>query len=111
MNPASPLLGIPLVVVLGHTGCGAVLAALSDDHPDGHLGELTGEVADRLLQVVGTDPVRATGANLAATVEALRSLDTLITPDGHPASVVGLLYDMGTGLVTVTDDAGLSSPV
>lgn len=100
-------LGVPLVVVLAHTGCGAVLAALSDDAPDGHLGELTGEVASRLATVVGEDPVRATGANLEATVEALRTLGTLTTPAGHDAYVVGLLYDMSTGVVSVTDDAGL----
>jgi len=101
------VLGIPLVVVLGHTGCGAVLAALTDDHADGHLGELTGEVADRLALVVGDDPVRATGANLDATVAALRSLGTLRTPEGDEAFVVGLLYDMATGRVAVSDDAGL----
>jgi carbonic anhydrase len=101
------VLGLSLVVVLGHTGCGAVLAALSDDHPDGHLGELTGEVADRLTEVVGADPVRATGANLQATVAALRAMPTLRTPAGHAPFVVGLLYDMATGLVTVADDGGL----
>ena len=100
-------LGVPLVVVLAHTGCGAVLAALADDPTDGHLGELTGEVASRLATVVGDDPVRATGANLEATVEALRSLGTLKTPVGDDAYVVGLLYDMATGEVSVTDDAGL----
>ena len=100
-------LGLPLVVVLAHTGCGAVLAALSEDHADGHLGELTGEVASRLVGVVGQDPVRATGANLQATVDALRALGTLVTPNGDVAFVVGLLYDMATGEVTVTDDAGL----
>ena len=51
--------------------------------------------------------MRATGANLDATVAALRSLGTLVTPEGHEAFVVGLLYDMSTGLVEVTDDAGL----
>lgn len=100
-------LGVPLVVVMAHTGCGAVLAALTKDPTDGHLGELTGEVASRLATVVGEDPVRATGANLDATVEALRSLGTLRTPAGVPAHVVGILYDMGTGLVTVSDDDGL----
>ena len=101
------VLGVPLVVVLGHTGCGAVLAALSDDPVDGHLGDLVGEVAHRLHEIVGTDPVRATGANLDATVAALRSLGSLVTPDGDEAFVVGRLYDLASGLVTVTDDAGL----
>ncbi|CAN5407815.1 carbonic anhydrase [soil metagenome] len=101
------VLGVPLVLVLGHTGCGAVLAAMKDDRPaEGHLGELTGEVADRLTDVVGDDPVRATGANLQATVDALRDLGTLVT-DGGPAFVVGGLYDMATGEVTITDDGGI----
>ncbi len=100
-------LGVPLLVVMAHTGCGAVLAALANDPVDGHLGELTGEVAGRLARVVGSDPVRATGANLEATVEALRALHTMVTPDGDEAFVVGLLYDMATGLVEVVDDAGL----
>ena len=100
------VLEVPLVVVLGHTGCGAVLAAMRDDHADGHLGELTGEVASRLTDVIGDDPVWATGANLQATVDALRELGTL-TASAGPAVVVGVLYDMGTGLVTVTDDGGL----
>lgn len=101
------VLGIPLVVVLGHTGCGAVLAALSDDPADGHLGQLTGEVATRLRSVVGSDPVRATGANLDGTVEALRAMGTLVTPAGEPAHVVGLMYDMATATVSVSDHDGL----
>jgi hypothetical protein len=84
-----------------------VLAALSADPIEGHLGELTGEVAGRLARVVGDDPVRATGANLEATVEALRALGTLKTPEGDDAYVVGLLYDMATGKISVTDDGGL----
>jgi carbonic anhydrase len=101
------VLGIPLVVVLGHTGCGAVLAALKDDHPDGHLGELTGEVADRITGIVGKDPVRATGANVAATVDALRALGSLVTPDGNDAYVVGAVYDLATSKLEITDDANL----
>ena len=101
-------LGVPLVVVLGHTNCGAVLAAIGDGQEDitGHLGELIGEVAGRLVELVGDDPVRATGGNLAATVQALRDLGTL-QYEGDPAHVVGLLYDLAPGLVSVTDDAGL----
>jgi len=100
-------LGVHLVVVLAHTGCGAVMVALGDDSTDGHLGELTHEAARRLQRVVGDDPVRATGADLEATVGALRALGTLRTPDGDDAYVVGMIYDMATGTVSVTDDAGL----
>lgn len=103
------VLDIPLVVVLGHTGCGAVLAAMGERDMTGHLGELLGEVAARLVDVVGDDPVRATGGNLQATVDALRDLGILVTSEG-PAFVVGLLYDLATGGVTVTDDAGLLGP-
>lgn len=99
-------LGVPLVVVLGHTNCGAVLAAIRDDHITGHLGELIGEVAARLVDVVGDDPIKATGGNLRATVDALRRLGTL-EHGGLPAHVVGLLYDLETGLVEVHDDDGL----
>ncbi len=99
-------LGVPLVVVLGHTHCGAVLAAMGDNDLTGHLGELVGEVAGRLVDLVGQDPIRATGGNLQATVDALRALGTLAY-DGHPAHVVGLLYHLDTGLVSVEDDDGL----
>ena len=64
-------------------------------------------MADRLTRLVGDDPVAATAGNLAATVEALRGLDTLVLPDGSRPVVVGLLYDMATGKVAVHDDGGL----
>jgi carbonic anhydrase len=99
-------LGVPLVVVLGHTSCGAVLAAIGGGPITGHLGELIGEVAGRLVDVVGDDPIRATGGNVEATVRALRELGTL-EYGSDAAHVVGMVYDLQTGLVTVVDDAGL----
>ena len=101
------LLGVPLVIVMGHTGCGAVAAALSEARPNGYLGDLVGEVADRLTELVGGDPLKATAGNTAATVDVLRRLGSLVTPTGDDAIIVGLLYDMATGLVEVLDDGGL----
>ena len=70
------VLGTPLLVVLGHTQCGAVLAAISENHPSGYLGDLIGEIAERLVDIVGDkDPMKATGGNLEATVDALRRFD------------------------------------
>lgn len=101
------VLDTPLLVVLGHTGCGAVKAAISERHPSGYLGELIGEIAERLVDIVGDkDPMTATAGNLDATVDALRKFD-LRSSDGDPVHVVGLMYDLATGTVTVQDDDGL----
>ena len=100
------VLGVPLLVVLGHTGCGAVLAALSGRHLTGYLGELVQEVGARLVDIVGDDPIAATGGNVNGTVDALRAYG-LTGADGEPVHVVGLLHDLATGLVKVLDDDGL----
>ena len=100
-------LGVPLMIVLGHTGCGAVAAALSESRPGGELGPLIDEVTERLQGRPDGDPTRAPAHNLAATVDELRHDEALVTPAGDPAVVVGLLYDMATGLVHVNDNGGL----
>jgi carbonic anhydrase len=101
------VLDVPLLVVLGHTHCGAVLAAISENHATGYLGDLIGEIAERLIDVVGDkDPLTATGGNLGATVDALRRFD-LRSSEGDPAHIVGLMYDLASGTVEVRDDGGL----
>ncbi|MCU1357532.1 MAG: carbonic anhydrase [Acidimicrobiales bacterium] len=100
-------LGLSLVVVLGHTGCGAVAAALAESIPDGELGQLVHEVAARLVD--DPDPAHAVVVNVDATVAQLRQHRDLVTPDGFAPFVVGLVYDLATGRVSITDDAGLGS--
>ncbi len=66
-------LGVGLVVVLGHTGCGAVTAALAGDC-DGFLAPITRQLCEMLSEHDTLD-----AANLARrNVE--RSLDTLAAP-------------------------------
>jgi hypothetical protein len=67
---------------------------------------LVAEVGARLVDIVGDDPIAATGGNLSATVAALRAYG-LEGPNGEPVHVVGLLHHLETGTVTVEDDAGL----
>src|SRR5699024_5586423 len=102
------VLGVPLLVVLGHTGCGAVLAATSGRNITGHLGELVAEVGARLVDIVGDDPIAATGGNVSGTVDALRAYG-LAGPKGEPVHVVGLLHDLSTERVKILDDDGLTA--
>lgn len=100
------VLDLPLLVVLGHTGCGAVLAAITGGHITGYLGELVAEVGARLVDIVGDDPIAATGGNVKATVAALREYGLHSSSD-EPVHVVGMVHHLDTGLVKVTDDDGL----
>jgi carbonic anhydrase len=100
------VLAVPLVVVLGHSQCGAVGAAVEPGQRSGHLGDVVAAVAERLDDALRLDPAQAVAENLAATVRALRGLGTL-EYEGDPAHVVGALYDIRSAAVTVTDDAGL----
>lgn len=99
------VLGTELVAVVGHSSCGAVASASHPERSTGPLGELIAEVADRLVAVSNDDPVRA---NLVASVEELRADATLTLPDGRTPIVVGMLYDLASGVVELVDDGGLS---
>ena len=101
-------LGTQLVMVLGHTGCGAVTMAVEGHEAPGHLAE----VADRLSTVVEavrdvhSDVVgRAVETNVLMTVEDLRAMEPIISPleDEGKVAIVGAIYDIMTGVVTVLD--------
>ena len=107
-------LGVRVVVVLGHGGCGAVAATLdaiasarSFDSP--HLGGLVERVRPPIeaLLAAGADPsapetlARAVRSNVAATVEALRAESELIRGRAERGEVVvvGAEYSLETGVV------------
>lgn len=94
-------LGIGLIVVLGHSSCGAVAATLdavdAGARPDGHVGALV----DAIGPVIGSGADRATrvaagvDANVRRVVDALRA-----DPETSGATVVGARYDLDTCAVT-----------
>ena len=95
------VLGAPLVMVLGHSQCGAVKAALETKE----LG-LPESIRD-LVRMVSTDGEkdldRAIVANVRAGVAKLKSLEPTLTRyvETKRIKVVGAVYDLASGKVTL----------
>lgn len=104
-----------LVVVLGHTRCGAIAATLDDVlHPDDHHSRNLRDIVDRIRpaieHVVADGPHddeeklarRAMRANIAYSVHHLRHdsqiMEQLIRDEG--VVVIGAEYSLETGIVT-----------
>ena len=88
-------LGCPLVVILGHTNCGAVGAAI-----EGGAGGYIKYITDAITGVIGSekDSYRAAVLNARAGVETAKS--TLAGVHGcEDALVVGAVYDIVSGKV------------
>jgi carbonic anhydrase len=98
---AVAVLGALLVVVLGHSECGAVRSALETKQQD-----LPGSIRD-LVGLVDTgnerDLSRAIAANVRAGVTKLKNVEPTIRSyvETKRLKVVGAVYDLGSGKVTV----------
>ena len=87
----------PLVVVLGHTHCGAVAATLHGE-ADGHIKYIT----DSIQKAIGeeTDAYRACVLNVQAAVREIQdAFAHEIDPILQHEQVVGAVYDIETGNV------------
>jgi carbonic anhydrase len=101
-------LNVPLIVVLGHTSCGAVKAAVQHiDHKDSLPGSINGLV-ELIKPVVGkahNQPgnlyENVTRANVIAGVDKLKNLQPSVAPrvTAGTVKVVGGVYDLETGTV------------
>lgn len=104
-------LDVPLLMVLGHTGCGAVTSAIrvvqnKEDLP-GRLFVLMDALEPSVLHAQATNPddllMAAIEENVRRQVRRLRTISPVINAaqaEGR-VKVVGAVYDMSTGLVTV----------
>ncbi|MCB8819273.1 carbonic anhydrase [Microvirga rosea] len=104
-------LGAPLILVLGHTSCGAVSAAVKvlDEglKLPGHLPELIGALKPA-VEVARKDkpsdlPAAATVANVKLNVERLRKATPILSERVAEKKllVVGGVYDLATGKVNL----------
>lgn len=102
------VLGAPLIVVLGHTQCGAVDAAVKAVKGNakfpGSIGRVVAPIIPAVRSVKGSDDLvnRAVRANVERTVAQLRTAKPIIAKavNGGTARVVGGVYDLQSGVVT-----------
>jgi carbonic anhydrase len=88
---------IPLVLVMGHTGCGAVSAACSSDHPGTpHLEHLVSSISQSVSCDDHVDEVSAALADAVAS--QIMASSTLIRQ--QDVNVLSCLYDMNSGRIT-----------
>lgn len=105
---AADHLGSPLVVVLGHSHCGAVGAAV-DGHAEGYIESIVHEITPSVEEAKKTasgDEVAAVAENLNIenSIENLRKSDILKKLENEgKCKIVGAKYDIETGAVTFLD--------
>jgi carbonic anhydrase len=101
-------LEVPLVVVLGHTRCGAVSACLSDIplDPGSHLETLIAAISPAVLEAKSTDGDTLDSAirfHIRNVVEQLRTSEPLLAARfrNGEIQIVGALYDLDSGIVSL----------
>jgi carbonic anhydrase len=111
---AVAVLGVPLVVVMGHGSCGAVKAAMDVVEKNasfpGSIGRMIEPIVPAVLSSRGRpgDPLEAAiKANVSRTVDRLRTASEpmLLDPQRQGVlKVVGAYYDLKTGRVEFFDE-------
>ena len=104
-------LGPTLVVVLGHTKCGAVTAALSGERLEGNLGELIErvDVGANLPQEKAAALDAAVDANVVRQCQQLVNESTVLNEfaSSNRLRIVGGTYDLKSGKVKWLPNAAL----
>lgn len=97
---AAEHLGTMLIVVMGHTGCGAVDAAINHE-PEGYIKFIT----DEIVKAIGDekDPYRAACLNVKHSIEMIESSLSIQEDEGYGLRVMGAIYDIETGKVDFLD--------
>ncbi|MGE8722934.1 carbonic anhydrase [Leptospira terpstrae] len=103
------VLGVNLVVVLGHSNCGAVNAACKANDVPGHIITLTNAIkpaAEKTKHLEGDWLEHAVKANVALQVTSLRKLDPILSKlyNNGQIQIVGAVYDLETGKVSFLDE-------
>ncbi|MFW5708908.1 MAG: carbonic anhydrase [Chloroflexota bacterium] len=103
------VLGVPLVMVLAHSGCGAVSATVSGAALPGHMGQLAAHIRPAVeaachregdcLDNAIRENARLAVAHLINTSEPIRQ-----AVEAENVQVVAAYYDLDTGRVSLLED-------
>lgn len=95
-------LGTPLVLVLGHTNCGAVTAAINHNS-ESHIEEITREI----LSVIGDekDDYKASKINTLHSVDRIQKEGSFADTVKENVSVLGAMYHLDSGKVEFFESA------
>ena len=98
---AVAVLGVEVILVLGHTNCGAVKAAMTAGAVPGQISAL---YPPRAARESGGDFAKAIAINSRVQAELLRTSSTVIREAIAKAKVkvISGVYDLGSGKVTLT---------
>ena len=111
---ASALVGTKVLVVMGHTSCGAVKGACADAEL-GNLTTLLGEIREPVELVEAEHPNtdvcvaphvdHIAELNVQKTIEDIRAMSPVLAEleQEGKLKIVGAMYDIGTGKVTFLD--------
>ena len=105
---AAEHLGVGLVMVLGHSHCGAVTAAVEGSHASGHIKSLTKRIRPAVEQAAasGGDAIdAAVTANVQLAVAKLRASEPILAhliAEGK-LLIVGARYELESGEVRLLD--------
>ena len=103
-------LGVRLIMVLGHSQCGAVKAAIThidaNDTLPGSIGDLINPIRSAVRAVAGQSGDKLNNvirANVMAGVTRLQGLDPILSPIAKSGElkIVGASYDLSTGKIEV----------
>jgi carbonic anhydrase len=101
------VLGIPLIMVLGHSACGAVAAAIKVQQENAALPGLIRLIIPAVRTAMATNPpdllTAATVENVRGTMRDIAAAAPLIAPAvaSGQVKVVGGVYDIATGAITM----------
>lgn len=104
-------LNVPLVMVLGHRGCGAVKATLAGGEPEGNIGAIVKKIAPAVNTAKGKTTDKdalldtAIEENVRLTVNALTEKSPLLKHlvENGKLKIVAGIYDLSSGKVKLLD--------